>query len=172
MESCFTSKIFDRHETHGAPCRHAEFEHYKASRPPTAEAIKKAVPEVQAMMKVGASNAAVSICVSGMLLANMHVPAHAAAQRLSMPEPAWLLQVFGMCALCISGFEADDLIGTLVNRATSEGMAVVLISPDKVSLLAATMFHPTKGPQSVPAVRYLALDECAASHSMPERCCT
>ena len=60
------------------------------------------------------------------------------AQRLSMPEPAWLLQLFGMRALCISGFEADDLIGTLVNRATSEGMAVVLISPDKVSLLADT----------------------------------
>ena len=60
-----------------------------------------------------------------------------------MPKPAWLLQIFGMRALCISGFEADDLIGTLVNRATSEGMAVVLISPDKVSLPADNSCTPS-----------------------------
>lgn len=51
---------------------------------------------------------------------------------------AMLLQVFGMRALCISGFEADDIIGTLVHRATSEGMAVVLISPDKVSCVPSS----------------------------------
>ena len=39
-------------DMHGAACRHAEFEHYKASRPPTAEGIKKAMPEVQTMVKV------------------------------------------------------------------------------------------------------------------------
>ena len=55
QKSCRTGLVLYtwQSEMHGAPCRHAEFEHYKASRPPTAEGIKKAMPEVQTMVKVG-----------------------------------------------------------------------------------------------------------------------
>ena len=44
------------------------------------------------------------------------------------------MQAFGMRTFSISGYEADDVIGTLIKRACDEGMAVVLISPDKVRL--------------------------------------
>ena len=44
-----------------------------------------------------------------------------------------MCQVFGLASLEVSGYEADDLIGSLSWRAVDDGMAVVIVSADKVT---------------------------------------
>jgi DNA polymerase-1 len=91
-------------------------------------------------------------------LVNQHKPSHLAAvfdrpeptfrhelypeykaNRAEMPEDLRpqiplirdLVQALNIPIVELAGFEADDVMGTLARRAASEGMASVIISPDK-----------------------------------------
>ncbi|MES2474424.1 MAG: DNA polymerase I [Verrucomicrobiota bacterium] len=72
------------------------------------------------------------------------------AQRDEMPEELAaaiphvkdLCRAFGIPVLEIDGFEADDIIGTLVKRAEPDGFESFMVTPDKdfAQLLSATTF--------------------------------
>jgi DNA polymerase I len=72
------------------------------------------------------------------------------AQRDEMPEELaaaiphvkQLCRAFGIPVLEIDGFEADDIIGTLVKRAEPDGFESFMVTPDKdfAQLLSATTF--------------------------------
>lgn len=61
-------------------------------------------------------------------------------QRPATPEPITeavkqlrdLIRVMGICEVIVPGIEADDVIGTVANRALQEGLQVAIASPDKV----------------------------------------
>jgi DNA polymerase-1 len=72
------------------------------------------------------------------------------AQRDQMPEELAeaiphvkrLCRAFGIPVLELDGFEADDIIGTLVKRAEPDGFESFMVTPDKdfAQLLSATTF--------------------------------
>jgi DNA polymerase-1 len=72
------------------------------------------------------------------------------AQRDEMPEELAaaiphvkrLCRAFGIPVLELDGFEADDIIGTLVKRAEPDGFESFMVTPDKdfAQLLSATTF--------------------------------
>lgn len=45
-------------------------------------------------------------------------------------------KVLGLPVIRMAGVEADDVIGTLATRATTDGFLVAVASPDKVGSLA------------------------------------
>jgi DNA polymerase-1 len=61
------------------------------------------------------------------------------AQRQKMPEDIGvaipyikkIVQAFGIPILMVDGFEADDVIGTLAQRAEAQGFDVFMMTPDK-----------------------------------------
>ncbi len=61
------------------------------------------------------------------------------AQRQVMPEELSaalpsvrrFIEAFNLCCLSLDGFEADDIIGTLVRRAEPQGFESFMVTPDK-----------------------------------------
>lgn len=51
--------------------------------------------------------------------------------KASIPYIKKILEAYNIPAIEISGFEADDVIGTLAKRAEKEGMKVFMVTPDK-----------------------------------------
>ena len=49
----------------------------------------------------------------------------------SVPFVRKVIEAFRIPILEVDGFEADDVIGTLANRASEEGFSVVMMTPDK-----------------------------------------
>jgi DNA polymerase I len=62
--------------------------------------------------------------------------------RAAIPHVKSLCRAFHIPVLEIDGYEADDIIGTLVKRAESEGFESYMVTPDKdfAQLLSATTF--------------------------------
>jgi len=60
-----------------------------------------------------------------------------------------IIEALGLPQLAVEGFEADDIIGTLVRKAREQGMEVEIISGDKDLLplvqAGVTMWDPMKG---------------------------
>ncbi|HWX21339.1 MAG TPA: DNA polymerase I [Candidatus Binatia bacterium] len=50
---------------------------------------------------------------------------------LALPHVSRMLEAFRIPALTCDGFEADDIIGTLVRRAEKEGFKSYMVTPDK-----------------------------------------
>jgi DNA polymerase-1 len=51
--------------------------------------------------------------------------------KLSIPHIKNLLKCLNISDLCVDGFEADDLVGTLAKKAEKEGYTVYMMTPDK-----------------------------------------
>ncbi len=51
--------------------------------------------------------------------------------KASIPYIKKILEAYNIPAIEVSGFEADDVIGTLAKRAEKEGMKVFMVTPDK-----------------------------------------
>src|SRR2546430_1493054 len=51
--------------------------------------------------------------------------------RLALPHVCRMLEAFRIPALTCDGYEADDIIGTLVRRADKEGFKSYMVTPDK-----------------------------------------
>jgi len=51
--------------------------------------------------------------------------------KTSIPYIKRILDGYNIPALEMSGFEADDIIGTLAKRAENEGLKVFMVTPDK-----------------------------------------
>lgn len=51
--------------------------------------------------------------------------------RLSIPIIKEIVKAYGIPVIEVAGFEADDVIGTLSRRASSEGYTVYMMTPDK-----------------------------------------
>ena len=51
--------------------------------------------------------------------------------RLALPHVVRMLEAFRIPVLTCDGFEADDIIGTLVRRADKEGFQSYMVTPDK-----------------------------------------
>jgi DNA polymerase I len=62
--------------------------------------------------------------------------------RAAIPHVKSLCRAFHIPVLEIDGYEADDIIGTLVKRAETEGFESYMVTPDKdfAQLLSATTF--------------------------------
>src|SRR3974390_903677 len=50
---------------------------------------------------------------------------------LALPHVSRMLEAFNIPVLTCDGFEADDIIGTLVRRAEKEGFESFMVTPDK-----------------------------------------
>ncbi len=51
--------------------------------------------------------------------------------KLSVPYIKQIIEAYGIPSLEISGFEADDVVGTVAKRARKEGFEVYMMTPDK-----------------------------------------
>ena len=51
--------------------------------------------------------------------------------RKSVPYIKSIIEGLGIKSIVVSGFEADDVIGTLAKRGEKEGFQVYMITPDK-----------------------------------------
>ena len=51
--------------------------------------------------------------------------------RKSVPIIKRLVEAYNIPVISVDGFEADDVIGTLANKASAEGMDVYMMTPDK-----------------------------------------